>query len=136
MSKNTGCRRSLVIMGGTKAALCAADLIYNWMSATIKAKSKRKALYCILSEQTFRDENRMKRKRDEGPGTVRCNSKWLEVSSMWLSTQGGRSMAGSRQGVCGDHMESCHLTIWIYTMMSSKVPTNKHGANSLSETPS
>lgn len=43
-------------MGGTKAALCAADLIYNWMSATIKAKSKRKALYCILSERWEQNE--------------------------------------------------------------------------------
>lgn len=52
-------------MGGTKADLFAADLIYNWMSATIKAKSKRKALYCILSEQIFQDENRMKQNRDD-----------------------------------------------------------------------
>lgn len=67
-------------MGGTKAALCVADLINNSMSAVIKAKSKRKALCCFLSEQTFQDENRMKRKRDDGTGTVKCNSKWMEVS--------------------------------------------------------
>lgn len=36
----------------------------------------------------------------------------------------GASMAAGRQGVCGDHMESCHLTIWIYTVMSSNVPIN------------
>lgn len=35
----------------------------------------------------------------------------------------GASMAAGRQGVCGDHMERCRLTIWIYTAMSSNVPT-------------
>lgn len=37
----------------------------------------------------------------------------------------GASMAAGRQGVCGEHMGSCYLTIWIYTVMSSNVPTTK-----------
>lgn len=119
-------------MGGTKAAPCAADLIYNW-SATIKAKSKRKALYCILSEQTYQDEHEVeKRWQEQEPSNTIQSGCELDVAD---DTR-GRSMAAGRRGVCGDHMESCHLTIWIYTTVSSYVPTNKHGKNSLSEAPS